>query len=834
MKISELPAAAALTGAEVLPIVQEGETRNVPLQPVLDVARKWADSIGQAPGGAGTKSALEHSLEAALEADRAETARDVAVNVGPYFATIAAGEAATAVDATFTVAPGDGTVKWYRRTIGGSAEIFDPNGFKAANGTKTRTKTARLREVVSLADYFSPGESLAQMQAAVTNAYSDGKFLEIPRGFDFTLTAAGSIDIPQNKGLVVGGQLTGTVYNTRFRTPDVDDTINEIHFEGGHFDNLYLHARGGTPRIFGYSGTGGYNVAHILIDGANGRQFRNVVIDGFDIRNAGYGVLENAGGAAGHSTVGAIIRNGQGHNLKGDLIEINEAHLCRNYLIQNHTIDLIDGGTAAQNPNWGIGIGVSTLYDFAIDNIAGSRLRQLCHVEYAGRFSISRVHGNDISSAYSALTGLQDVASVQVYGSDDFTIDGVTGDGSVLVFYGAAAGNYTNPPKSYALKNVDLAKGNIEAHAGREAGDARSMIVLENVKTRNGFIRSIGRASLNKWSKVTATRPRAGGQALILGFDYQGDNRAGFRSVTGLEYEFDDVNGYDEFGADSVGYVANASSPPSTTAGQGIPHFTSGRVQRRNCNWYPLNYGGVNNANIGTVNREFYLPCSGIPPYGHEFVPGDRIVCTNTGAAWLCISPGSRTRTGEMVSVVDGPTGVIKTEAGLDFTLPNRHGIGQVVKLIGAGVGGADLITTVYRAGYVQSATYRLQVADAITLANGTLCEIQSVNVAQFLLLAGPPRITKPGDGPLNATFGVQSHVIFDVPLTGSRTITLGPPSNHQLTGTPEMLVTRTAAATGAYNINIGSAAIQLTAASQWARVIYDGAATVLIAKGTL
>jgi len=70
-------------------------------------------------------SAANSAATALAAASEAAIARDVAVTEGPvFYATIAAGEAATATDAAFAVATGDGYVSWYRRTSGGSLLIF--------------------------------------------------------------------------------------------------------------------------------------------------------------------------------------------------------------------------------------------------------------------------------------------------------------------------------------------------------------------------------------------------------------------------------------------------------------------------------------------------------------------------------------------------------------------------------------------------------------------------------------------------------------------------------------------------------------------------------------
>lgn len=86
------------------------------------------------------------------------------------------------------------------------------------------------------------------------------------------------------------------------------------------------------------------------------------------------------------------------------------------------------------------------------------------------------------------------------------------------------------------------------------------------------------------------------------------------------------------------------------------------------------------------------------------------------------------------------------------------------------------------------------------------------------------------GDASITAPSGSQCQVFYAAPITAARTVTLdtaNPVAGDRLT------VTRTAAATGAFNVAVG-ALKTLTAAGQWATVVYDGAAWQLAQYGTL
>ena len=72
-------------------------------------------------------AATTAATTATARASDAIAARDVTLTAAAtYYATQAAGEAATTAGQTFVVAPGDGTATWYRRGSSGSTSIFAP------------------------------------------------------------------------------------------------------------------------------------------------------------------------------------------------------------------------------------------------------------------------------------------------------------------------------------------------------------------------------------------------------------------------------------------------------------------------------------------------------------------------------------------------------------------------------------------------------------------------------------------------------------------------------------------------------------------------------------
>lgn len=74
--------------------------------------------------GENTAEATRQAGIASAAAVTAETARDVATSSGPFYTSVALGQAATTNGQEFAVAPGDGTVSWYRRTVSSSTLLF--------------------------------------------------------------------------------------------------------------------------------------------------------------------------------------------------------------------------------------------------------------------------------------------------------------------------------------------------------------------------------------------------------------------------------------------------------------------------------------------------------------------------------------------------------------------------------------------------------------------------------------------------------------------------------------------------------------------------------------
>jgi hypothetical protein len=85
-------------------------------------------------------------------------------------------------------------------------------------------------------------------------------------------------------------------------------------------------------------------------------------------------------------------------------------------------------------------------------------------------------------------------------------------------------------------------------------------------------------------------------------------------------------------------------------------------------------------------------------------------------------------------------------------------------------------------------------------------------------------------DASFNAGAGSPSYNILTLPLTATRTITLGTPFG--VWNGASFVFTRAASSTGAFNLNIGG--LKNLATGEWCEVMYNGSAWVLVSFGSL
>lgn len=82
----------------------------------------------------------------------------------------------------------------------------------------------------------------------------------------------------------------------------------------------------------------------------------------------------------------------------------------------------------------------------------------------------------------------------------------------------------------------------------------------------------------------------------------------------------------------------------------------------------------------------------------------------------------------------------------------------------------------------------------------------------------------------LSVTTVEKTHV-WNTPITADRAVTL---STTGITNGYEFLIVRTAAATGAFNLNVGTGPLKALAVGQWCRVAFSAGAWMLVAFGSL
>lgn len=741
----------------------------------------------------------------------AESSALVATTAGPHYATIAAGEAATAVGNSFAVAAG-GAASWYRRTAGGSTPVFDINGFQAVSGSKRRTTTARLRESVSLADYWTPGDASAGLPAAFVAAYADGRALEIPKTFGTINLQNLNHVVPGGKDLVVGAKLVGG-YGAQI-VQEVG--TSEIRFEQGQLHDVVLKLTGGTPRVFGGLFTGRANVAAILMQGAAGSEFMNMLIDGMDIRAANFGLLAQG---VSHSAVGTQILNGRGFDLRGDYIELNVVKQMRNTQVINHSVDLLGGSSL---PNWGLGFGFADFFDLMIANVQMSRMAQGIHVEYGERLSIANVQFREIAQGYAPSAGIES-AGIFVYGGKDTTIDGVSGAGDIRIFSGANAstGQYLKPPKNVTVMNVDLLAGNVVVSGiGNDTTGEVTTGTFINVTSRSGFFELAEHPNHLVMQGVSFTRPKASGPAAILTPDLNIDGRQAFRATlfqgTPTSARIHQCSFRDEHGATATAYRTSLTAVAQTDT---LPGWAQGMVEASGNNFCLT--GGSAPRQINRTHRGAY---GGLFPLGLVVVRGDLVACTDTGAQWLVEIGGSRQRTGDTFAVAND--GTVRTTGGRIW--PDEYRQGQAVILSGAGPAGAALATSVVQTPIINS-EYRLRVADPIAAAAGATGTITVPTAAAWKTLRAPGGVSVRGDNDLTIGEGARAVQLFTAPLTAARTLTLS--ATGVETGRA-LRVARAAGATGAAGLSVNG--LKILAAGQWCDVVFDGAAWAITGSGTL
>lgn len=125
-------------------------------------------------------------------------------------------------------------------------------------------------------------------------------------------------------------------------------------------------------------------------------------------------------------------------------------------------------------------------------------------------------------------------------------------------------------------------------------------------------------------------------------------------------------------------------------------------------------------------------------------------------------------------------------------------------------------------------------IADLLTTSGNATAniDISSGDLCRVTNSSGFSAVTA-NAGDANATYrlGSPTTIIYNSPITATRSVVLS--TTAPFAG-DKVNVVRTAAATGAFNVNVGTGPLKALAAGQWCTVEYSGAAWVLTAFGAL
>ncbi|HBB2900382.1 TPA: hypothetical protein J9755_000216 [Escherichia coli] len=593
----------------------------------------------------------------------------------------------------------------------------------------------------------------AAFQAALLAAKASKSKILDAYGCDMTFTTS-SFDIQ-------GITLRGGVFRGQR-----DYRVQNATVEGTTFRNSRVMYWGGAVRMFDCLWDGAPRAGQVGSLVFQGNPISGTFeIDNCTFKNGLYGILQQG---TGEPVTRGVFRNLTFMDMQGDAIELNviNKHYDDGCVIENIYLSNIDG-TNAPIPlsNWGIGIGVAGkgpygygipddqyCKNITIRNVFAKRCRQIVHVEVGRNISIENIHG-DPDQTVSVGTGLA-TGAVVMYGSKDFTIDGVYGepktDGSTLASnirmiyleWGTnavldeegnpvvpAQGRPSNPCFNYSVRNIHTKTGRV--FAGVSAGPGyENRVSFENI--RCAALQLFGIASWLSMSNITCNifdcvgQPESGPGTFYDGF---------FRREKSV-LEMVNVNCY----------------PDGKTMVTGRPQWSRCRysdIHRVNCNveanMYTNIAGGIG-AIVGTTGKVYYLepnPSRNIDgmhfPTGKEFDKGDMIVKADN-TFFLVTTSGAY--------IPDIPAfGIRATQAGDTFLTQNLTpngtatnaswlyhyplSAGTRIRIPGAGVGGADLDTVITRAPYQDNDTWtnpvKIDIADPIVTPTSAGVRIKTI-----------------------------------------------------------------------------------------------------------
>lgn len=545
-----------------------------------------------------------------------------------------------------------------------------------------------------------------------------------------------------------------------------DYRVQNATIQGTTFRNSRVMYWGGTVKMYDCLWDGGPRAGQVGSLVFQGNPITGTFeIDNCTFRNGLYGILQQG---TGEPVTRGVFRNLTFMDMQGDAIELNviNKHYDEGCVIENIYLSNIDGTNAPiTNSNWGIGIGVAGKGPYGYDipdsqycknitirNVFAKRCRQVVHVEVGRNISVQNIHA-DPDQTVSTGTGLA-TGAVVMYGSKDFTIDGVYGEpvtdantlpSNIRMIYlewGTNAvlgpdgqpvqppqGQPSNPCFNYTVRNVHTRTGRV--FAGVSAGPGfENRVSFENI--RCDALQLFGVASWLSMSNITCSifdcvgQPESGPGTFYDGF---------FRREKSV-LEMVNVNCY----------------PKNGGMATGRPQWSRCRysdIHRVNCNveanMYSNIAGGIG-ALLGSTGKVYYLeanPARNIDglqfPTGKEFDKGDMIVkadntffLVTTSGAYIPDTDAfaiRETTAGQTYLVHNAsPDGTARSAPWL-YNYPISPGCR--IRIPGAGPSGSDLDTVVTRAPYQDLDAWtnpvKIDIADPIVTPTAAGIRIKTI-----------------------------------------------------------------------------------------------------------
>ncbi|MBD0381261.1 twin-arginine translocation signal domain-containing protein [Paenibacillus sedimenti] len=576
-------------------------------------------------------------------------------------------------------------------------KIFDPVSVTAATSqTVTNTTYSNL----DASDYDT-------IQSAINNA--ENRVVLIPfRSTAYTINAA--ITVPNDKILIIEGTLVGTgkiICN------------GKVGLSGN--GTISLTGQPHAIELRGNSVVYGLNFINQIDTTASigivpYTDINQININNCTFNKVRYGILKQ--GASSQSAVkNSIITNNIFTDVYGDAIEWNIGYNDERLLIENNTIDTVNGVSTFH----GIGIGVAggsygnnqRLKQFSIRNNILSNMRQGIHVENSKDFEITGNRLYNISNIYSQSTGL-DCAGIIVNGSFNFTIsnnslkDFTSTIGGIRISAGVLNGAYVEVCKNYEIVNNRL------ANAGpiiSESGDDGITIIDGNKLSDGSYISHFGACSLTITNN--SVNVKSGSPGLIL--DYMSNALEVTKFNSKYKRKLVIKNNYisDELGTPIVE----------------LKNIVADIFEATNNNFY-IESSVSNKKQI----QRTYFTNTGTFPYGIEFITGDLIIDTINNISYLVTKSGSRNRGLDNFNVHDASNGIVYSTNlnWVDLSVGGHHETGQWINLTNIGPSGATLTARVKRV-WVENNQYRMQLDTSISsIASGT---ITSANEVKYITI---------------------------------------------------------------------------------------------------